>query len=232
MNAQQRQSPLDKLQGLALNGYRLHLGEVKPLRLSSWTGFKLYLQSPEQLLSLSPVIKGIYSAGAKDGVKPWLDVEYWEELEFHGQSESGKKLSLSREQYDRALFRHLSGLVPAGGHLMVSYEGNERIHVETRRALSLRVPAAATPLGYLIFQAGFQYIKDWYLSEGGFEGPRKLWGEKAPDRKWMKTFYEKTARQMQKLMAKKFEPGHEEIIRPALQKARDILEAIKKDSAH
>ena len=29
-----------------------------------------------------------------------------------------------------------------------------------------------------LFHAGFRLVKDWYLAEGGHEGPRKLWGEK------------------------------------------------------
>ncbi|UCD70952.1 MAG: DUF1122 family protein [Syntrophobacterales bacterium] len=40
------------------------------------------------------------------------------------------------------------------------------------------VPSVSTAQGELLFRAGFRLVKDWYLAEGGHEGPRKLWGEK------------------------------------------------------
>jgi hypothetical protein len=39
--------------------------------------------------------------------------------------------------------------------------------------------------------AGFQCLKDWYLAEGEFESPRKLWGEKALNETIAQSFYEK-----------------------------------------
>jgi hypothetical protein len=35
-----------------------------------------------------------------------------------------------------------------------------------------------TPLGYRLFQAGVRSYRDWYIPEGGREGPRKLQGFK------------------------------------------------------
>ncbi|MBI2855366.1 MAG: DUF1122 family protein, partial [Chloroflexi bacterium] len=47
----------------------------------------------------------------------------------------------------------------------------------------LGVPPVLTPLGHLLFQAGVGFhIKDWYFSEGGSEGPRKLQGFKPLER--------------------------------------------------
>ncbi len=63
------------LQGKRLNGYTLHLGEVKQLRFSGWKGFKLYVRDPCVALSEIPVIKSIYSIGGKDGMKPWLELQ-------------------------------------------------------------------------------------------------------------------------------------------------------------
>ena len=48
------------------------------------------------------------------------------------------------------------------------------------RALGLGIPPVATPLVYLIVQAGcWAGFKDRYIAEGGREGPRKLQGFKA-----------------------------------------------------
>jgi hypothetical protein len=219
---------LKKLHGKALNGYTLHLGELKQLRSSGWKGFRLYLRESRGHLSKEPVIKGIYSLGGKDGVKPWMDLEYLPELEFLFGKEKKDCLTLSSSSVDRKLFMNLGNIIPPGGHLMVSYEGEQMVHTSTAKSLSMGIPPAATALGFLIFQAGFQLIKDWYLSEGGHEGPRKMWGEKAPDDTWAKTFYERTDRQIHKYLERKEILNHKELQRPAVQRSREILEIIRR----
>ncbi len=73
---------LKNLDNKRLNGYTLHMGELKQLRFSGWEGFRLYIRDSRSILSSSPVIKGIYSLGGKDGVKTWMDLEYYEKLQF------------------------------------------------------------------------------------------------------------------------------------------------------
>lgn len=63
---------------------------------------------------------------------------------------------------------------------MLDYEnaGQE----ETFAELVLGVPPPASYLGFLMFRAGCRgEFKDWYFSEGGHEGPRKLQANKSPD---------------------------------------------------
>jgi len=216
------------LQGKILADCTLYLGEVKQLHLSGWKGFKLYLQNSAGSLSEIPVIKGIYSVGGKDGIKPWMDLEYSEDLAFSGSKNPLNKLSLSSANLDKNLFKYLGDVIPPGGHLMVSYEGDQRIHTDTIKSLGIGIPPSATPLGYLIFLAGFQYIKDWYLAEGGFEGPRKLWGEKAPDQAWLQIFNEKTIQQITQFLKKRDTSTYKELEEPARQRAKNILEMIQK----
>ncbi len=219
---------LKKLHGKKLNGYSLHIGELKQLRFSGWKGFRLYIRNSRGSLSSSPVIKGIYSAGGKDGVKPWMDLEYYEELKFVEEKETEGSLTLNSNNLDRKLFKYLGNTIPKGGHLMVSYEGEQVIHTSTIKSLSMGIPPAATPLGFLIFQGGFQLIKDWYLSEGGYEGPRKLWGEKAPDDAWTKAFNEKTAQQADWFLERNQNSAHGKLMEAAVQRSKEILEIIKK----
>lgn len=113
---------------------------------------------------------------------------------------------------------------------MVSYEGENPIHRNTIKSLSIRIPAAATPLGFLLFRSGFQLIKDWYLSEGGFEGPRKLWAEKAPDSTWAKIFYGKTAAQMESFLEKDRRPELRALEESARERASEILSIIGAES--
>jgi len=230
MVVDEKMSPLDTLNGKKLNDHGLLLGELKQLKLSSWKGFKLFLTDPAGVPSEEPVVRGIYSSGGKDGVKPWLDLEYWEEPEFSGSLGKRKKFSLSSLGLDQRLFDLLGGLIPAGGHFMVSYEGEQRIHTETAQSLSAGVPPAATPLGYLMFRSGFEYIKDWYLAEGGFEGPRKIWGEKAPDEQWAQNFYKKTADQVSQFLMKPLGSAPAALIKTARKRAKDIMNIIQKHS--
>jgi len=219
---------LKKLHGKKLNGYMLYLGELKQLRFSGWKGFRLYLRDSSGALSGFPVIKGIYSVGGKDGVKPWMDLEYYEELEFLEEKDTRNRFILSSNSLDLKLFRYLGNIIPLGGHLMVSYEGEQIIHSNTAKSLSIGIPPSATPLGFLIFQGGFELIKDWYLSEGGHEGPRKLWGEKAPDNTWAQTFYKKTAQLLLQFLDAENNLADKELQEPAIQRSKEILEIIKK----
>lgn len=54
-------------------------------------------------------------------------------------------------------------------------------HPTTARGLNMGVPPAATPIGYLLFQAGFRWFKDWYFPEGWLEGEMKLQADKPLD---------------------------------------------------
>lgn len=219
---------LKNLHGKRVNGYMLRLEEVKQLRFSGWKGFKLYVRDSCGILSESPVIKGIYSVGGKDGVKSWMDLEYYEELEFLDEKETKDILILSLNGLDRKLFKYLGNIIPPGGHLMVSYEGKQIIHTDTIKSLSIGIPPVATALGFLIFQGGFQLIKDWYLAEGGHEGPRKLWGEKAPNDTWAQTFYKNTAQQILQFLDREHNLAHKELQESAIQRSKEILEIIKK----
>ncbi|MDH5707365.1 MAG: DUF1122 family protein [Candidatus Aminicenantes bacterium] len=225
-------STLNNLHGKKLNGHFLHLGELKQLRLSGWKGFKLFLTNPQGLLSENPVIKGIYSSGGKDGVRPWMDVDYREELEFSGFPERREKFSLSSSRLDQKLFGLLGGLIPPGGHFMVSYEGEQKVHTDTIQSLSAGVPPATTPLGHLVFRSGFQYIKDWYLAEGGFEGPRKIWGEKAPDELWAQNFYERTAEQVSQFLKKPVSSAYRALIKAARKRAEETMKIINSHLKH
>lgn len=227
MNADIKNHPLSRLHNKKLNSIRLHLKEVKQLRLSGWKGFKLYLRNPREILSASPVIKGIYSSGGKDGVQPWMDLDYRDEAEFQNPRGEPEKHSLSTSGLGLKLFHHLGDLIPPGGHLMVSYEGEQKIHIDTIRSLSIGIPPAATPLGFLLFKSGFPYIKDWYLAEGGFEGPRKLWGEKAPDEEWRQKFQKWTSLQIEKFLAKTFRAEHQDLVERAQKRSKEILETIQ-----
>ena len=221
--------PLLVLHNRKIDGFRLYAKEILQLKRSGWRGFKLYLQNLDGQLSDQPVIKGIYSAGGKDGVRPWLDIDYRGSHEFLSTQNLAKNLKLSSKRLDQEIFKLIGSIIPPGGHLMVSYEGQENIHLETASSLSIGIPPCLTPLGFLIFRAGFTSIKDWYIAEGGYEGPRKLWGEKAPDRKWGQIFCKKTKAQIKEFLSQS--PGERlrELEDSARKRAFLVLKMIGKN---
>jgi hypothetical protein len=58
---------LKNLDNKRLNGCTLQMGKIKQLRFSGWKGFKLCVRDSCGFLSGSPVIKGIFSLGGKEG---------------------------------------------------------------------------------------------------------------------------------------------------------------------
>ncbi len=127
-----------------------------------------------------PVLEGIHSRGGR-GVKGWIEVgDYFPVVYFQGRALPVKTTHLSRENLDRRIFRLLGECVPPGGHLMFAYEVayESPLHLQTQEDLMRGFPPISTAQGKLLFHAGFRLVKDWYLAEGGHEGPRKLWGEK------------------------------------------------------
>jgi len=219
--------PLDNLQGNRLDGYTLTLGEIKQLRMSGWKGFTLYLQDSHGFLTTSPVVKGIFSIGGKDGVRPWMDLQYWEEVEFQTGRDPRISLSLAVTCLDLRLFKCLGAMIPAGGHLMVSYEDEQKIHNDTLRSLNRGIPPALTSLGRLLFMAGFHHIKNWYLSEGGFEGPRKLWAEKALTTTVARAYLESTAQHIEGFVQRNPGSDHSQLEEAALERSKEILEVIR-----
>jgi hypothetical protein len=69
--------------------------------------------------------------------------------------------------------------LPSAGKIFISYDQD----METAKGLMLHIPPPLTRLGFLLFQDGCTWFKDWYFPEGGMEGGQKLQGEKPLDQK-------------------------------------------------
>jgi hypothetical protein len=136
--------------------------------------FQLFLRLPAGDLSRAFLL-GLHSSGRFPAYN-WVDVARYDGAASFAGSED---IALSGAP-ERRLFRLLGDLIPPGGHLMLEYES---VHARsTERMLSLGLPPVATPLGYLMFLAGCgASFRDWYISEGGREGPRRLQGFKPLD---------------------------------------------------
>lgn len=169
--AQLTNHPLLALERRPLDGFQPRLACLEPTARSGWVRFALSLFKGKEPLC-PPVLKGIYSIGGR-GVSPWLEVQSYEPvIRLATQS-----LDLADRGLDVPLFSALAALVPPGGHLMLWCESHPRTH----HALLKGIPPVATPLGALLFTAGFPRVKFFDLAEGGWEGEQKLWAEKPPD---------------------------------------------------
>ena len=156
--------------------FELVLSDLREVRhRAGWLRFALTIRDERGHPARTPLMTGIVSGGGR-GVMPWLEGRIYPGLELaNGQWFDARAAGL-----EAGLINLLGTLIPGGGHLMIEYESPGQS--ETHRELLLRVPPAATYLGALMFAAGFRgHFKDWYISEGGHEGPRKLQANKSPN---------------------------------------------------
>jgi len=147
-------NPLYAVHGRRFNAHTLQVAAVQPGAFAGVFSFSLAVEG-------MIVVSGLFYEGSKY-IKPWLELEY--------TPITGDELDPSGEP----LFQLLAELIPPGGHISVAYLA----HRITARALLSGVPAAATPLGYLLWRCGCRWYKDWYFAEGGKEGGLKLQGAK------------------------------------------------------
>jgi hypothetical protein len=239
LDAQEKGNMVSRLHGRSIGDYETQL-HLKPLQYrGGWTHFSLYLKDRQGRTSsqrghrgqwlATPVLEGIHSRGGR-GVKGWIEVgDYFPIVYFRGKDSLPKATQVSGEGLDRRIFRLLGECVPPGGHLMFAYEVSYEspFHRETQESLIKGVPPVSTAQGELLFQAGFRMVKDWYLAEGGHEGPRKLWGEKPFNDAEAHDFDLKTFLQLLAFLSRRPNPAFIERERLARRRTQTILQELE-----
>ena len=213
--AEEAQHPLGQLQALPLGPYRL-LALLGPKNNVGSRYYQLFLVDPDGRMSEEPIVFGLHNSGPYPGYN-WLEVVRYEPAPAIG----GDAADLRAAGLEEALFRALSGLVPAGGHLMVEYDSPAQR--ESERILTLDYPPVTSPLGCLLFRAGCRSFRDWYISEGGREGPRKLQGYKPLTEALAKDRTEALRQQVEELLARPETAQHGEHGRTARRLAAAVL---------
>lgn len=227
--------PVSALDALALGEFHT-VAILGPKNAVGSRYFQLFLADSAGRLAEGALALGLHNSGPYPGFN-WIEmIQYNEQPTFTPDSGSplprtgegqGVRLSLWDSGLDQPLFAALSSLVPAGGHLMVEYESPAQ--KESERILGLDYPPVATPLGYLLFRVGCRSFRDWYISEGGREGPRKILGFKPLNEGLARERTEALRRQVQQLLAKPESPQHGEYGRTARRLAGAVLAALAKE---
>ena len=218
------QHPLYTLEGKSLDKrYKLHI-DIRQRRYIEQRYFEIFLEEDGQRFH-PPVFAGIYSSGRESlGIRGWIDGDYYENV----SSDKGA-LNLSELGLDVKLFEVIGGLIPSGGSLMVAYGmfwGESKVHGNTSKALDLGFPPIVTSIGYLLFHAGcWAGFKDWYIAEGGNEGPKKLQGFKALDENDARIKAGEIINLLEDFVDKK--PIHSDLEQTAKEKAKEIIKALQ-----
>jgi hypothetical protein len=157
-------------EGIEIDNYKIYAKKILKGRFREEENLDICIRNDNNESPLL-LIKVFY--GRTPYYKPW--VEFYNiigritfahsDFEYFGSLVEEKLLSL---------FAHCIG---TSEKIFVEYRGDE----ETRNQLYTGFPVPVTRLGYLLYQKGFTWFKDWYFPEGFMEGEQKLQGEKPSD---------------------------------------------------
>lgn len=148
--------------------------------------------------------------------KPWVEVYgVVPRVELQNQV-----ISFYGSGIEASLYSLVTHHLPPGGSIYVEYYED----LETSRHLELGVPPPATRLGYILFNMGYTWFKDWYYSEGLMEGGQKLQAVKPLDNKRREADLEEITRQLKAFIDEAGE-GAQELL-PAIERSTGILRSL------
>jgi len=143
------------------------------------------------------VAEGKFYPG-NDHIDPWIEVRAHMELR-------------PGDEDHRSFFEALASCLEPGSHIMVPYMEHDR----TAEQLNVDVPVPATPLGFLLWNAGFHWFKDWYIAEGFREGGQKIQANLPVDEETRREHEQQHERDLEEFIASNPD-----------RRARDLAEAI------
>lgn len=213
------------LRGADRRNWQLTVADQKPVRpRTGWLYLSItLLDGVSGKPSRTPLAMGIVSGGGRF-VMPWFELRVYPTVTMA----DGSTFDARAAGLETALINLIGELIPSGGHLMIEYEspGQNQTHAE----LLLRVPPIACHLGSLMFGAGFQgEFKDWYISEGGHEGPRKLQANKSPNTTAAAAARRNHRRDLQAFLKRPLphDTSDAAILRQAQARARKLLKSLQ-----
>lgn len=225
MNAVPCKTLLDILEQRQIPAYRLHLDLLDDrARGEDQCDFAVYLIDAAGFRLSTPIFRGRYHTGCPFGSVPgWIDGDFLDPLDE-------PHLEGRVERIRRAVAQALGLLLPPGGRFWIAYEAFDHdgaLQRETRAALFARVPLPATPIGRLLVEADcWVGLRDWYVPEGGREGPRKLQGNKPQDARHARRRADDLIRELSEFLQRPSDD--DEIVRRARARARGVLAKLRR----
>jgi hypothetical protein len=219
---------LQRIDGKKIGAFHIHL-KAQPKRRAGHFDVSLFFQDEGCRVDKLPVITGLFSKGNRSqGVFPWFDIHFLDRVDLA----KGEPVRLSQKKgLVESLFRMVGETIPAGGMIFLSYltdrawDFQSPLHEVTRRAVSissLRIPAAALPLGRLLFLSGCHNIKsDVY----DVQGSGRLAGEKAPTPPYEKIFLRRLVVQLEEYLSREPSEEYLSIEKICRSHATEILES-------
>ncbi len=173
----QKDHPLLTLQGRCVKEYALEI-EAWPGRFVGQAGFVLYLKDAGGEVSDRPVVEGVYGRTKIPGShgeveRGILDVRLAPLAEF-----GARRVGLHGGEVEQGILEALcETIADTWSAMMYLAYGWKTL----KQIQELRHPFQVTDEGYLLFTCGFRGgWKDYYYSEGWWEGPIKLKAERPP----------------------------------------------------
>lgn len=173
----QQDHPLLKLRGRRVGRYALHI-EAWPGRFVGQAEFVLCLKGRDGQVSDRPVVEGLFGrtripGSQADMERGILDVILAPKAEFRGT-----RVELRGSELEQAIVGALCETVEeTWSTIMYLAYGWKTL----KQIQELRHPLQVTDEGHLLFTHGFRGgWKDYYYSEGWWEGPIKLKAEQPP----------------------------------------------------
>lgn len=122
------------------------------------------------------IMDAVFFQGLKPWYGPWIEITYPYSFRILDDT---MVFSYFNSDIEKKMISLCCQHLPSAGKIFVSYDQD----METAKGLMLHIPPPLTRLGFLLFQDGCTWFKDWYFPEGGMEGGQKLQGEKPLDQK-------------------------------------------------
>jgi hypothetical protein len=195
------------------------------------TYFQVFLIDAQKRFGEPPAVVGLYHSGPYASYN-WIEIISLAQRVTFAPATAGadEVLDTCQAGLDRALLKGLADVIPPGGHLMMEYDSPEQ--AETARGLGLNIPPVATPLGYLLYSIGCRAgFRDWYIAEGGSEGPRKLQGYKPLNEVHGREKARGLARQLLEFLTRPLSSGKADIEESARERAVMILSGMDVDDS-
>ena len=210
--------PLASVHGTSLGEFRL-LALLGPKNNVGSRYFQLWLFDTEGRLSEESLALGLHNSGPFPAFN-WIELTHYREVLRAGDD----VVDLRTAGLDLPLLEQLALFVPPGGHIMVEYDSPS--HRATQRILTLGYPPVCSPLGHLMFRIGCRSYRDWYISEGGREGPRKLQGFMPLNEEVRREKEERLRQELAEFLSRTSRDAADEWAAVARRTAKEVLAAL------